>query len=294
MSNQKNSATQDTGQDTSGSDISAKSTFGLRYIEWTGDTSGSLLFYGLVKDMEPFFKNADKTIHTILTANNTRLIVIEAWLFCDFSIRTILLAAIDQKHVNLPEYDLRYQCLPSRFEDCIRLLMKIRETNALLPKDPEARRLKMDGEFLDFLFREHRDFLDRLMELEYAFYKSRYPQLAKTVSLSNPVYVGFGESSVFDTGPKTKYVRVPDGWLTATESIDEDWAKRACRLNRARNKAAHSHDEQAIAEALGIAGANSLQRVREECVQVLTELWGFQVDQEPAESSHPQHPSGSL
>jgi hypothetical protein len=270
----------DSGQDGSETGISAKTTFGLKHIEWTGNASSSLLFYGAVREMEPFFKNADRTIQTILTVESTRLIVLEAWLFCDFSIRTIVLAAIDQKHVNLPEYDLRYQCLPSGFEGCIQLLLKIRRTNAALSRDPEERRVKIDGEFFNFLFQEHRDFVDRFMELERAFYKSKYPQLAEQVTLTNPVYVGFGESSIFDRGPKTKHARVPSEWLEATESVDQDWLKRARRLNRARNMAAHSHDGNAIAEALGITGPNTLQRVRDECVQIVTDLWGFRVDKQ--------------
>lgn len=268
------------GLNDSDAGISAKSTFGLKHIEWAGDKSSNLLFYGAVRDMEPFFKNADRTIQTILAVESPRLIVLEAWLFCDFSIRTILLAAIDQNHVNLPEYDLRYQCLPSGFEGCIQLLLKIRTTNAALSRDPEERRLKIDGEFLHFLFQEHRDFVDRFMELEHTFYESKYPHLAKAVNLSNPVYVGFGESSIFDRGPKTKHARVPAGWLEATESVDEDWLKRARRLNKARNMAAHSHDENAIAEALGITGPNTLRRVRYECVQILTDLWGFRLEEE--------------
>jgi len=92
----------------------------------------NIAFFGTRDDLSEFKQVAEKCLETIEETNNIRLIVIETWLFVDFSVRQLIMSALDLSKFNHEDYDLRYKLIPKNFSESLELLEKIKNTNEKL------------------------------------------------------------------------------------------------------------------------------------------------------------------
>jgi len=243
-----------------------------QFLDWDSDiikVKTELLFYGSVLELEEYLNTAENCLAAVRNSTNIRLIVLETWLFLDYSIRLLLMGAFSLGKYNHEEYDLRYNLLPRSFEACLTLLLKLKKTNKELLPNPENNRILFPMRFLLFLKKEHKDFLEKLIEKEKEYYQKNFPLLSKE---NNKITV----SSV----PNIKivsnnYRRISDTWLEAVAGIDEEWSNKATKLNGARNLAAHSYDVQKIAARLGYTGKRASELVTTHCMELLEQMIGI-------------------
>lgn len=214
-----------------------------------------------------FFENADASLRVIEESTDVRLVVLETWLLLDYGLRLFLLGGLSLHQVNHPKYDLKQNLLPWSFEPLLRLIERIRDVNQALPVAPRDR-VEFPIDFLLWLRKKHRDFIDRFSELETQFLRTHDPEALPPLEREPPDYM-----TVEWPPPDTR--RVDGLWLDRATRIDDSWASRARQLNKARNLAAHSHDRAAIAAALGFSGSNSTALTREHCITLVRELLGI-------------------
>ncbi len=195
------------------------------------------------------------------------MVVLEAWLLLDYALRKFLLGGLSLHQVNHPKYDLTHELLPGRFDALLQLIEKIRDVNQALPAPPRER-MGFPIDFLLWLRKEHRDSLDRFVELETQFLRTHDPEALPPLEREPPNYM-----AVEWPPPDTR--RVGGLWLDLATRIDVSWANRARQLNKSRNLGAHSHDRAAIAAALGFSGSNSTALTREHCITLVRELLGI-------------------
>lgn len=194
----------------------------------------------------------------VCNTGTLRLVVLETWLLMDYTLRQILMAGLNLPRTNYDRLDLREQLLPG-FERCLDLIIKIRNLNETLgPVDP---RTQMRIGLLLFMQKHYPTLLDQFTEAENVF-------LTDTGELK--VYEA-SRSLLRSTGsPEPRYVS--DAWLKMTNVIDKSWRDEVMKLNGARNKAAHTYDESAIAEKLGCSGPRALERAKAKCRELVGRL----------------------
>lgn len=244
--------------------------YGLKYIKLAEDDLDNLMFIGTARKHEEFLKVADHCIEIVKQSDNIRLIVLETWLFLDYSVRELLISELDRSGINHEDYDLRYYALPRNFRACIDLLVKIKQTNEKLPPDPHANAIKLPVKFLLFLKREHSQLFDQFRDVEQQYYQKYYPGLAipANATIAHTTVTGVNSNN-------QKYRRISEAWLQVTSRIDDDWGKKALKLDLARNFAAHSYDAKKISERMGYAGENVEKHIRSECLSLIEQLFGI-------------------
>lgn len=219
---------------------------------------GSVIFEDLAKESKTIIDNND----------NPRIIVIQTWLIIDFSIREILITGLGLSRFIVDDLDLRDYLLPRGFDNCIELIEKIKKTQKLLKAKSVDCRIRWSFEFLKFIKEDSPEFYSKLMKYEQDYYKKLHP---KCVKKPGTVYMPNLDYDII-TNKKINYRSVTDEWLEAVEKIDDDWTKIAKRINRARNKAAHSSDCDVIYRELGLKGKDKLLRLKEKCKKILNDL----------------------
>jgi len=129
------------------------------------------------------------------------------------------------------------------------------------------------------LAKNHGDIGERLKEIEAEYFAKRHPELVEQIK----------QGWQFCYMPREEGIeRLPSGWLEVVSNLGDDWFSLARRLNRARNKAAHSYDPSAIAKAFGIAGPQTVDMVRTECLELLKKLLGITLNADgPGKSGEP-------
>lgn len=135
---------------------------------------------------------------------------------------------------------------------------------------------------------EERDFYDKeFIPVLKKYYKKYYPELLDTAKtfeeienekklLSVPASISVKSSSILSHlySPKN-YRQVPDEWFNLAVQFDEDWFRRAGKVNTVRNKAAHVIKSDKIYSELGIKGKNEKTKfntLRKFCIQQLSDL----------------------
>ena len=223
----------------------------------------STLFFGTIVEFGDFKGQANLYFQTVEKNDSVRLLVLETWLFVDFTIRKLLLSGLGLR--GLDESDLRDMFLPRGLRECVRLVTKLRELNLRLPGPPEDQ-FRATRRKWKYLQQHHGEALNQLLAAE--------EEYGKTYSLDwahpdqNQTF-----TTIFSSWP-TVYRTVSQGWLDITARIDDEWVRRQERLNEARNVAAHFHDETKIARKFGISGENAVGQVKTECLELVGTLIG--------------------
>jgi hypothetical protein len=107
------------------------------------------LFFGNVIEYKDYIETARKYLHAVRRTQSTRLIVLETWLFVDYTLRQLLMHGLELTAIDQEELDLRYNLLPRSFGACIDLLVRLRKTNHQLPPKPGERALRIPGRMMD-------------------------------------------------------------------------------------------------------------------------------------------------
>ncbi|MBI5715759.1 MAG: hypothetical protein HZC38_20360 [Chloroflexi bacterium] len=229
-------------------------------------------FYGNVFDWRDYTKILEECFNAIKDSTSTRQIVLETWLLVDYAIRELLsnLWRLKQFNSEDGDFDLRYELLPT-FERCTKLLERVLSIQRSLEEypDPDIHSVKMPGRFLYFYEKSYPDEFERFLQIEQAYYRKYYPQLATSEHNASPLTA----TSTTFMPPGRRYC-VNKEWVEALRDLDGDWFRLARRLNKARNVAAHSYDTNKILSAFGYAGPNAADQTKRECMEMLDKLLG--------------------
>lgn len=221
--------------------------------------------YLKISEFKEYADVVTKGFQAIEEARSVRLVVLEAWLLLDYSVRESLSNLWSLKECNSDdgEYDLRYKLLPQSLENCVSLLERVLKIQRNRPKNPNTKNWHMPLWLLDRLQERDPNTHQKLVEV----FEEHY----KTKELSNPknedgvfIYIDYSH---------TKF-RFSDAWVDALELLDESCFRDMRHLNKARNLAAHSHDENKIVSALGISGNQPLVQVQDKCISILHRVIG--------------------
>jgi len=197
--------------------------------------------------------------------------VLESWIVLDFAVRDLLINGYGLYKFCQEDFDLRYLLLPKSFVGLLNLLKETISFQSGMNKEPSPSDdyppyIRSSHKFLFYLSKEHGVITQMLKEIEREYFVELHPELAEQIKQ------GWQFTHVSkDEGPEW----LPDDWLNIVSNLGDDWFQLAGRLNNARNKAAHSYDPFAIAKAFGIAGPQTIDKVRTECLRLLRELLGL-------------------
>jgi hypothetical protein len=250
------------------------------------DKSAATPFWGRIEQLEELSKLVSCCVQTVTESKSTREMVLETWLVLDYAVRDLIVSGYDLYRFCQEDFDLRYILLPRSFVGLLRLLQETASCQSSLPEEPCSPKrhdyppyIRSSYGFFKYLMENHSEISERLKAIEAQYFAIRHPELAEQI----------GEGVQFFCAPKERGAerqRLPSGWLEVVRTLGDDWFSLARRLNRARNKAAHSHDPSAIAKAFGIAGPQTVEMVRAECLQLLRGLLGITLNAtDPAKSA---------
>ena len=161
--------------------------------------------------------------------------------------------------------------LPKSFHGLLQLLEKTISYQSDLSQEPNSFKdfppyIHSSFDFLEYLGENHADILERLDEIEAEYFAKRHPELAEQIK----------QGWQFHHMPSERRIEgLPSAWLEAASNLGDDWFPLAKKLNKARNKAAHSYEPSAIARAFGFVGPQTVDKVRAKCLQLLKNLLGI-------------------
>jgi len=237
------------------------------------ELSEDMLFYGSAVKLEELVSLAGKCIEEVEGSNNVRLIILETWLFIDFCIRELLMSGLKLDGLNIDAFDLRFHLLPKSFRECIRLIMRLKDTHSNLPRDPQEKAIKLPVRFFFFLKKQYPDFFDQLLSIEQEYYRKYAPELV--TGDSSEEALRSATTVTYEVAEPVQYSRIPIGWIEAVGRIDKAWFRSVSRLNEARNYAAHSYDSEQILQCMGYSGADPVAHLKDECIGLLRNLIGI-------------------
>lgn len=215
------------------------------------------LFFGTIKEGIDYLNIASRYIEAIQSYQSIRLIVLETWLLLDYSIRQLILSGLNLSQFMNEDFDLASNLLPKSFRNCLNLLIKLRDLNHHLPQEPPQYPFTGSLDYISYLNENDRESVERIEELTKEYCKAN--------SISE------FQSNLDDD----KFRFVKDEWLRIVDQINNEWQKKAERIYFARNLAAHSYDDQAVAKKLGFNGKTSLYKVRKYCLKVFEDMLGI-------------------
>jgi hypothetical protein len=223
-----------------------------RLIELFDSNKGIPTFFDL-PDYIDFAERVDKTINFISKSNDARLIVLETWLIVDYSIRHILKYGLEIDRF----CDENYNILPQGFRDCAKLLQDLIKYQKDKESNTSKKLIFLPYEFKMAIY-EDKAFFKKFIQFEEEYYKK----------FNIPI------SFDYDDLRNNKLRNVDEGWLKAVEKLTEMWFEKADKLNRVRNYAIHSFDENKIFKELGLNGNNKIGKLKKYCIESLKDLIG--------------------
>jgi len=238
------------------------------------DESASVPFWGSTDQLKKLSGLVEHCIEIVTESENPREMVLETWLVLDYAVRELVLNGYDLRRFSHDDFDLRYSLLPKSFEELLRFLERTISFQSSLGKEPEVADdyppySTMRLGFLKYMVEHHKNILDGLGDAEVEYLAKRHPELAEPFRQGRIIFSVDRESTI---------QRLPGGWSEVVSSLGDDWFNLAKRLNKARNKAAHSYDAADIARAFGVAGPQAVDRVRAECLELLRRLLGIALE----------------
>ncbi|MGD9153857.1 MAG: hypothetical protein PVG30_09495 [Gammaproteobacteria bacterium] len=198
-----------------------------------------------------------------------RYIVLETWLAIDYAVRHLLCSLLQFNRFRTDDFEPFYKLCPQSYNDCVNILEKLVNEQEKLPdiKSLDEYEEEARSEFFwlnaDEVFDTGEQTLDEcFLSFFHSFMKLHYPEvnLSKLIEedLDDPIH------------PLHKEVCVNQEWLTPAKKFLEN-KKKFKQLNKARNKVAHSMDENQIFKELGINGTN-LQHKRKKAKDICLAL----------------------
>jgi len=190
----------------------------------------------------------------IEVSENPRLIILETWLIIDFAVRHLLTVGLELDRFESDNLSF----LPLSNRDCLRMLKNLITDQRNKPIDPSRKALLIPGGFLTIIGND-KDFFDKFLSYNREYDKKVGVTYDGAISnLNNP-----------------NYRNVSDFWFNMVSRLDEKWFKSTEKINKVRNFAAHSFEENVIYIQLGIKGKNKIGKLKEYCKKTLNEIIGI-------------------
>lgn len=224
-----------------------------------------------VHDLRELEGLADAWNQTMQSSNGLRQIVLDSWLLVDFWARITLCAAFGglDNH-STPELDLRYELLPQSHDRCLALIQRLYAAHSKLPDERPTSSVTGTIGFWMYLYKHRRSLHDQFMAADKAYLEEKYgPEPTRY-----PEWVFSSHTKVIPLSERTPK-KLSTGWLDLVGRLDEAWFRKARRLNKARNEAAHSTSHTKILEAFGVHGENAIERAKAECRELIGTLLGI-------------------
>lgn len=199
-------------------------------------------------------------------SKNPRLIILETWFIVDWLVRQLIISGINCLDLKTDEYTPHYQLLPNSFRESVDCLKKLIDNQNRLQPKPINNKACLRGsiELWEYIKKESPNTFKKIGELEKEFQRSKY-----NIPRDSEFYIG---DKVFEKG---KYRFVSEEWLLSVSKIDTKWFEKAEKLNNARNLAAHAFDECNLFKPFGIKGQNKINKLRNECLNLLSIIAGL-------------------
>lgn len=191
--------------------------------------------------------------------NQLRMAVIETWLVIDYTVRYIIGAAFHFEEYVTNNFDPYYKILPSNTSFCIEILTDLLRSQKELSEPIETPRFIIKGEgFFDHVLHQNRDFFNELLRIETEYCKSRNIPLISPINLHT----------------ENKHRPNPEWYRFFAEIINKEWLKKAKKINKIRNKAAHEFNLEKIFIDFGIKGDEKHTLVKKYLIAAIKELTG--------------------
>jgi len=235
------------------------------------DETASIPFGGREGQLNKLADLVRRCVEMVTQSESLREIVLETWLVLDYAVRDLVVSGYGLYKFCQEEFDLRYILLPKSFEALLRLLEETISFQSGLRNQPCPSHdyppyIRSSYGFLKYLAANHGDIAEMLKKIEKEYFTIRHPELAEQIEKGTQFY---------HISTHERIEGLPSGWLEVASNLGDDWFCLARRLNKARNKAAHSHDSLTIAMAFGITGSRATDLVRDECLLLLEKLLGI-------------------
>jgi hypothetical protein len=245
-------------------------------LEDIWDESASVPFWGRIGQLQKLSDLVGRCVETVTESESSREMVLETWLVLDYAVRDLVVSGYELAKFCQEDFDLRYVLLPKSFEALLQLLEQTISYQSSLSQEPNLSDdysahdyppyIRSSYGFLKYLAENYGDISDRLGEIEAEYFAKRHPELVEQKEQGYQFYFMPREEG---------FERLPSGWLEVVSDLGDNWFGLARRLNSARNMAAHSYDPSSIAKAFGIAGPQTVDVVRAECLELLNKLLGI-------------------
>jgi len=220
------------------------------------ESSENTLFYGNISEAINYYNTAYEYLDAIQSYQSVRLIVLETWLLLDFTVRQLILAGLGLSKYENDELNLKSNLLPRNFRGCLNLLTKLRDYNKQLPHKPEEYPFLGSLDYVSYLFENDEEATKKVVKLT--------DEYCKINSIPKPGTIN-----------ENDYRFVKKDWIDVAEQIDDNWQKKAKRINTVRNYAAHSYSDKKIASKLGYHGDSIITQTRKHCLNMFDDLLGI-------------------
>lgn len=208
--------------------------------------------------------------HNMSTTSNPRTIIMETWLILDWFIKHQLIMGLGLEKYHTNEFDPHFEILPFSFEGCVDLLNKLLNDQKKYPKKPSAPNYELRGshDIWEHIEQHYPDVMDGINRAKHSLLIEK-GIIDKNSVIGSYCYMPKETEGIFRS--------VTDSWLQSLSEVDKEWVKKAKRINKARNYAAHRNSHELIYETMGKSGPNRLEELRQECYSILEQLIGLKI-----------------
>ncbi|QPA61326.1 hypothetical protein [Lysinibacillus sphaericus] len=229
-------------------------------------------FRGTAKEADEIIEIISGCIKEIRESNNIRYIVLETWFTIDYFILHAIGKAFRLSDFNTKDFDCKMEILPNNFNNRLRIFEKVLNVQRTLPENPYEYQIKLPVRFMRYMKKEDKDFYNKFIKLELKYYETFHPEIIEQKKKDkNPLRVL----------SETVQYKANKEWYETYKTIDKEWLDRARRINKVRNRAAHSYTPEEIYKELdGILkfnDKNAFEESKNYCLETIETLLGVKV-----------------
>ncbi len=223
------------------------------------------------------------SVNRIETETSPRIIVLETWLMLDYVIRELIIWGVGVKAISNDEFDLKNELLPIGFKNCLDLLIKLKKQQESLLVDPNKNCIKLPLGFWHYIDTklEGKE-KEIVLKVIYRYQKKKNPNYLTPEEIRSSNEVSSNSIVVnkkLNTIPQNSDFRtVDDHWLNIMKYLDEKWVGRVNQINKARNSAAHSYNEETVFKDFGIKGKDRVEKLRKYCIDTISSLLKIKIN----------------
>lgn len=210
-----------------------------------------------IEEYDELRKIIIQSIDIISETDSPRLVILESWITMDYIIRQKIIKGLEIDRFLSSEFTV----LPSSTEACIKLLHTfIKDQKKKSPINGELG-MKMTGEYYKMVMNDE-DFMSKIKKYDHKFLKQYYPN--------------YNISDLGKSG-SNKFRQVKVAWFDSICDLDKKWFSQCRKINKSRNKAAHSHNIEDIYIEMGIWGDDRLSKLKNKCYELLGNIVGIEI-----------------